>query len=853
LVGSGTEQATVSGNFVQAAGAILTDAATNWTSSNPNVLTVSSSGLITAINGGTATVSAMVDGVSATSGTITVASTPPVFTQKPVSVSAVNGDTVIFSAAALGGNLTYQWSVGSTAILGATNTSLTLVNIGATNAGTYSVLVSNNLGTTNATATLTVAQSVLLHRYSFVSNANDSVGNANGQIIAPANAAGGAATIANGLNLPGNTVGGFGYSGYVSLPPGLLTNTTSLTVEVWVTQNQGNEWATVWDFGVNGNENFELCPVPASGRNNGNMISAFTPNGNEVDVNTPTPFPNGVQQYVSETFNYATLTASIYTNGTLDASAVLPNNTYRPGAIGGATGTTEDMLGNDVYGDDQFSGTIYEFRIWDGAVSPIYIALSQIAGPGTVVSNLTPSGISVTIPESSFIGGQTQQATVTGNFAIASGIPVTGAVTNWTSSNPSVITVNSTGLLTAVGSGSATISATVNGTTGISASITVPNSLPVITQNPQAAETLLAGANLGITVAAEGTAPFTYFWFTNSSTVPLAVTTSPTLTISDIQLGANGNKYTCVISNQIGTATSSALVLTVVAPSAYQQALLQYQPLAYWPLNETTGTNAYDVIGGHNGTYNGGVALGQGGPANAMFGANSLAVQFDGSDAYVDIPEGPFNITGAVTLVAWVDMSSLNGFEDVFGHGDASWRLTVNAGNPGANDGGSTSGDANSTTSINDGAWHQLVYTYTGKPNQVNNGSLFVDGVLKAQNEINAAPAGNNLDVWIGGAPDYGTQRVFAGDIADVSIMNYAFTTNQVTGLFNGTYVAPPVTPGIISISKTNSSVQLSWPSSATLLQAPSLTGPWTTNAAATSPYTVPVGNGNQFFRLLMN
>jgi hypothetical protein len=45
----------------------------------------------------------------------------------------------------------------------------------------------------------------------------------------------------------------------------------------------------------------------------------------------------------------------------------------------------------------------------------------------------------------------------------------------------------------------------------------------------------------------------------------------------------------------------------------------------------------------------------------------------------------------------------------------------------------------------------------------------------------------------------------------------------------------------------------LSWPSSATLLQAPSLTGPWTTNAAATSPYTVPVGNGNQFFRLLMN
>jgi hypothetical protein len=36
----------------------------------------------------------------------------------------------------------------------------------------------------------------------------------NGTLVAPA--AGNAATISNGLILPGNTVGGFGYSGYVS-------------------------------------------------------------------------------------------------------------------------------------------------------------------------------------------------------------------------------------------------------------------------------------------------------------------------------------------------------------------------------------------------------------------------------------------------------------------------------------------------------------------------------------------------------------------------------------------------------------------------------------------------------------
>jgi hypothetical protein len=852
MIGAGTQQASVSGNFVQASGVNLTGAATNWTSSNPNVLTVSGSGLITAVNGGTAAVSATVDGVSATSATITVASTPPVFTQKPANVTAVNGDTVVFSAGALGGGLTYQWSLGSTPITGATNTSLTLVNIGSTNAGTYSVLVSNNLGSTNASATLSIQQAVLLHRYSFASDASDSVGGANGKIIAPANANGGAATIANGLSLPGNTSGGFGYSGYVSLPAGILTNTTSLTVEVWVTQNQGNEWATIWDFGNNGNQNFELCPVPASGRNGGNMIGAFTPNGNESDVNTPTAFPNGVEQYVSETFNYGDLTASLYTNGVLDATAVLPNATYRPGAIGGTAGTSENMLGNDVYGDDQFSGTVYEFRIWDGAVSPVYIALSAIAGPGVVVTNLTPSSLSVIVPNSSMIGGQSQQASVTGAFAVASGINVSAAVTNWLSSNPSVLTVSSSGLITAVGTGTATISATVNGATGTSTTITVPNSAPVITRNPEPAKTLIVGATLTATVANDGTAPFTYYWFTNSSKVPISVSSSPVLMVRNIQLAANGNTYTCVVSNAYGTATSSGLALTVVTPTAYEQAALQYKPLAFWPLNETSGTVAYDVIGGYNGTYNGGCTLAQAGPANAFFGSSSLAVTFDGSSGYVDIPEGPFNITNAITLVVWVNLTAANGFDGLFGHGDDSWRMSVNGnGDPGANDGVGVN-DATSATSINDGNWHQVVYTYNGFVGQAKNGNLYVDGVLAANNELDVPPAGDSLDVWIGGAPDYGTgsnKRLIAATVADVSVFTYEFTVNQVTNLFNGNYVAGPET---LTITNTVSGPLLEW-QGGTLMQAPTLYGPWTTNYAAVSPYTVPKTGSNQFFKLLIN
>ncbi len=849
MLGAGTQQATVVGNFAQASGVTLTGAATNWISSSPNVLSVSSNGLITALNGGSATVSAMVNGVSATSATITVATTRPFVTQLPANLNVAVDDTATFSVVALGGNLNYQWSVGSTPIIGATNSTLVLNNITLASAGTYSVSITNGIGATNVAGVLNVHESILLHRYSFVTDASDSVGGANGTIVPPGNVAGGTATIASGLNLPGNTSGGFGYSGYVSLPPGLLTNTTSLTVECWLTQNSPNTWAEPWDFGIDGSHNFGLITYPAN--NGNNMEVAFTPNGGERDLQTTTSFPNGVEQYVVVTYKNPTLTGSIYTNGALDASLVLPNATYRPGAIGGASGTSQNMLGNDVYGDWQFSGTIYEFRIWDGAVSPLFIALSAAAGPGVVVNNLTPVSLTVTVTNSSMIAGEVQPASVVGNFAQASGVDVTGSVTNWTTSNPAVLTVDSTGFVKAVGGGSATVSAMVNGVTGTSAAITVPNSGPIITQQPQPSETLLAGATLTASVANIGSAPFVYFWFTNNGTVPISISSSPTLMIPGLKV-ANSASYTCLVSNQYGTQLSSALDLTVIAPTTYQQAVLSYDPIAYWPLNETTGTTAYDVIGGYNGTYNGSYTLGNAGPANPFFSGSSMAAGFDGFSAYVDIPVGPFNITNAITALTWFQMAAVNGFDGLFGHGDPSWRLTVNgSGNPGAND-GTSAGDATTQTSINDGNWHLVAYTYNGFVGQDNDGALYVDGVLVANNTLNAAPAGDNLDVWIGGAPDYGTgtgRRLVAGNIAHAAVFARALTAAQVQAIYNGSFVAGPNT---ISIKNTAGSIVLNWQVGA-LLQAPTVHGPWTTNYSAIPPYTVPATNQNQFFKLLIN
>ena len=855
MVGSGTQQATATANFSQVSSVTVTGGATNWVSSNPNVLTVNSSGLITGVNGGTATVSATVGGVTATSASITVASTSPVFTQKPSNTTVAVNDNTTLSAAGLGGNLNYQWSFNGTPIAGATNTSFSLINVGKTNEGTYSILISNTLGSTNVSITLTVKQAILLHRYSFVSDASDSVGTANGVLIAPNG--GGAATINNGLTLPGG--GGGGFSGYCAFPAGILTNTTSITVECWVTQNTAQQWATVWDFANNGNQNFEMCPFPQRGILN--LDVAITPNGGEIDTVSGGLFPSGVPVYTAFTFNAGTLTGTIYTNGLLGGAQAYPNSTYIPGTIGGAAGTSQNWLGNDTYGDTQFQGTVYEFRIWDGAVTPLYLEVANAAGAGAVVTNLTPTSIGVSVTNSTMVQGFSQPASATGNFVQASGVNVTGSITNWTSSNTNVLTVSASGLVTAVGTGSATISGTLNGTTGTSASISVPNSPPIITQQPSPSDTFLQGATLTATVGNVGTSPFVYRWFFNNGATPISTSSSPTLSIPNVQLG-NAGTYTVVVSNVSGSVTSSGVVVSVVAPNQYEQVVQQLNPIAYWPLQETSGTTAYDVIGGDNGFYTNfpsvtgsSINLAQSGPSQSFFGNSSMAVGF--FSAIADIPVGHLNITGPVTITAWVQQETVANFGGLVGHGDSSWRTAITqngapgdglaAGNTGSSQSDATAPAANN---INDFNWHFVVYAYNGNVGQPNNGVLYIDGVQVASNTVTATPSGNNNDVWIGGAPDYGSGRLLpAANIAHVAIFAQGFTAAQVSGLYNGTFV---LGPQLINIAPSGSNVVLTW-QTGTLLQSTNLLGPWTTNSTATSPYTVPASNSAAFYRLLVS
>lgn len=88
-----------------------------------------------------------------------VVNSAPVITQQPRSEIAQAGSVVTFSVSAVGGSsFNFQWRKNGVAIVGATNSSLTLSGVTAADQGNYDVQVGNGLGVvTSSTAQLTIS------------------------------------------------------------------------------------------------------------------------------------------------------------------------------------------------------------------------------------------------------------------------------------------------------------------------------------------------------------------------------------------------------------------------------------------------------------------------------------------------------------------------------------------------------------------------------------------------------------------------------------------------------------------------------------------------------------------------
>ncbi len=219
-----------------------------------------------------------------------------------------------------------------------------------------------------------MSNAALVHRYSFDTDVSDSIGAADGALLGTATVSGGA------LQLDG--------AGYAALDSNsiAISGFSEVTMEAWWSHDSQANWGRVFDFGdTNGSgmgRNYLFySPVGDPGGDAAQYaaISDADPGFNNEDfINLPGKLANGAY-HMALTFNNATDTMTLFIDGvqvgqntaaTINLSDVSDAHAY---------------LGEASYpGDNNLSGSIDEFRIYNTALSAQEVAASFAAGADVV-------------------------------------------------------------------------------------------------------------------------------------------------------------------------------------------------------------------------------------------------------------------------------------------------------------------------------------------------------------------------------------------------------------------------------------------------------------------------------------
>jgi hypothetical protein len=381
-------------------------------------------------------------------------------------------------------------------------------------------------------------------------------------------------------------------------------------------------------------------------------------------------------------------------------------------------------------------------------------------------------------------------------------------------------------------------------------------------------------------VVASGPPPLTYQWYKGVS--PMANQTNASLVLANLQLSDTASYYVH-IADALGDSTNSTAASVVVQPlpsDPYQSTVISGLPQAFYPLHETNGPVANDLIDplDNNGTYitydptNYPIIFGTNGASSSL----GTAVAFDplGTNGISINNQNVMGIVGQLTLEAWVQVQDTNDEQPIIVHGPAiqgnpnqsADRLEIAAGGyyyferykeqGTVNDFGAFYACPNGDL----GSWVYLVGTADGT-----NWNLYENGMLVASTPDTNSPAGAlsaNGGWAIGARPSYPaapgvespiinagapTGTTLDGSINNVAIYNYALSPATILQHYEvGINLLQPT----MSIQLSGQNATISW-TAGFLQEATSLTGSWTydnTNTV-TSPYTVKATNTANFYR----
>jgi|GEM_PF-2414939 len=450
----------------------------------------------------------------------------PAINTQPAAQTVTAGQAVSFSVIASGtGPLTYQWKKNGTDIPGAAAGTYTISTASAGDVGSYSVAVSNALGSITSNAvTLTVNAAPVAPSITAQPAPQTVIA---GQSVSFSVSATGSGPLSYQWKKNGTSIFG--------------ATSSTLTLSSASVSDAGNYSVVV-----------------------GNTAGSVTSVSVALTVNSAPIAPSITAQPTSQA---VTAGQSVSFSVAASGSGSLSYQWKKNGAnIAGATAATF-TLSNTSSSD---AGT-YSVVVTNNAGSVTSVAVALTISPAPVAPSITsqPKSQSVTAGQSvSFtvsatgstpLSYQWRKSGVNISFATASTLTF-ASVTSADSGVYSVLITNSVGTVVSVD-----VTLTVNA---------VPVA-PSITTQP-AAQSVTAGESASFSVAATGSGTLTYQWKKNG--VNLVGATSPVFTIPSTTLADTGN-YSVVVTNAVGSASSSNVGLTVnaapVAPSITTQPAAQ--------------------------------------------------------------------------------------------------------------------------------------------------------------------------------------------------------------------------------------------------------------------------------------
>jgi glucose/arabinose dehydrogenase len=237
---------------------------------------------------------------------------------------------------------------------------------------------------------------LLVHRWSFNGNANDSVSGSNATLNGTANIAN------NQLQLPGG--GPFANFASVNIGPTLSSN-ASITVEEWMTINTLTTWSKTWMFGYDDPAGeptlsyINFTPQTGQGPPKVDFDSGITGELDTLGGTDPAPLVTGHEYHVVVTYDALNNLMSMYLDGTRADSASMDG--YNITQLGF---NTAHFGCGYFYGDPDFNGSLNELRIYSGSLSASDVANNFAVGPnvlvqpGTFVPKLSPiADVTITV------------------------------------------------------------------------------------------------------------------------------------------------------------------------------------------------------------------------------------------------------------------------------------------------------------------------------------------------------------------------------------------------------------------------------------------------------------------------